>query len=112
MTRGEIYLFNFGDPFGSEPGYFRPVMIAQSSKENLENLNTTVVIPLTSNTIYAEYEGNVFVPKKYSGLRKDSVVLVHQIITVDKQRLGEKIGKVPKMFMEQIDDAIDYVLKD
>lgn len=44
------------------------------------------MIPLTSNTIYAEYERNVFVPKKYSGLRKDSVALVHQIITVDKQR--------------------------
>lgn len=47
MTRGEIYLFNFSAPFGNEPGYFRPVVIAQSGKENLENLNTTVVIPLT-----------------------------------------------------------------
>lgn len=64
------------------------------------------------NTIYAEYAGNVFIPKKDSGLHKDSVALVHQIITVDKQRLREKLGKVPKAFMKQIDDAIDYVLKD
>lgn len=112
MTRGDIYLLNFGDPFGSEPGYLRPAVVVQSEKENLENLNTTVVIPLTSNTNYAEYRGNVFISKQESGLNKDSVALAHQIITVDKLRLKEKIGKFPKSFMKRIDEAIDYVLKD
>lgn len=52
MTRGDIFMLNFGVPFGSEPGYRRPVVIVQAEKENLNNLNTTVVVPLTSNTVY------------------------------------------------------------
>ena len=47
MIRGDIYMLDFGIPFGSEPGYRRPVIIIQSNKENLDNLNTTIVIPLT-----------------------------------------------------------------
>ncbi len=63
MTRGEIFMLDFGIPFGSEPGYTRPVIIIQAEKENLQNLNTTVVIPLTSNTLRAEYRGERFNPK-------------------------------------------------
>ena len=52
MTRGDIFMLDFGVPFRSEPGYRRPVVIVQAEKENLNNLNTTVVVPLTSNTVY------------------------------------------------------------
>lgn len=89
-------MLDFGVPFGSEPGYRRPVVIVQSDKENLNNLNTTVVVPLTSNTVHADKKGNVFLPKTVSSLPKDSVALVHQIITVDKFRLEEKISSLPK----------------
>lgn len=44
----------------SREGYRRPVVIVQSDKENLNNLNTTVVVPLTSNTVHADKKGNVF----------------------------------------------------
>ena len=64
MTRGDIYMLDFGIPFGSEPGRRRPVVIIQSDKENLNNLHTKVVVPLTSNTINADLRGNVFLPKK------------------------------------------------
>ena len=50
----------------------------------LNNLNTKVVVPLTSNTINADLRGNVFLPKNESGLSKDSVALIHQIVIVDK----------------------------
>ena len=84
MTRGDIYMLDFGIPFGSEPGRRRPVVIIQADKENLNNLNTKVVVPLTSNTINADLRGNVFLPKNESGLSKDSVALIHQIVIVDK----------------------------
>ena len=84
MTRGDIYMLHFGIPFGSEPGRRRPVVIIQADKENLNNLNTKVVVPLTSNTINADLRGNVFLPKNESGLIKDSVALIHQIVVVDK----------------------------
>ena len=112
MTRGDIYMLNFGIPFGSEPGRRRPVVIIQADKENLDNLNTKVIVPLTSNTINADFRGNVFLPKKESGLSKDSVALIHQIIVVDKIRLEEKISKLPKNLLSKIEEEIDYVTKE
>ena len=75
MTRGDVYMLDFGIPFGSEPGMRRPVVIIQSDKENLNRLNTKVVVPLTSNTVNADLRGNVFLPKNETGLSKDSVAL-------------------------------------
>ncbi len=63
MTRGDVYMLDFGVPYGSEPGYRRPVIIIQADKENLNGLNTKMVVPLTSNTINADLLGNVFIPK-------------------------------------------------
>lgn len=58
MTRGDVYMLDFCIPFGSEPGRRRPVVIIQADKENLNNLNTKVVVPLTSNTINANLRGS------------------------------------------------------
>lgn len=111
MMRGDIFMLDFGIPFGSEPGYRRPVIVIQADRENLNNLNTTVVIPLTSNTLYAEENGNVFLEKEITKLSKDSVALVHQIITIDKVRLETKLSKLPKAALLKLEKAIDYVLK-
>ena len=112
MIRGDIYMLDFGIPFGSEPGRRRPVVIIQADKENLNNLNTKIVVPLTSNTINAEMRGNVFLPKSKTGLSKDSVALTHQIVVVDKFRLDEKISKLPKNLLSKIEEEIDYVTKE
>jgi len=111
MTHGDIYMMDFGVPFGSEPGYRRPVIIAQANKQNLDELNTTIVIPLTSNTTYAEYPGNLFIMKEESNLPKDSVALVHQMIVVDKERLIEKLSKVDSTVLAKLIKEEDYVLK-
>ena len=112
MTRGDVYMLDFGVPFGSEPGMRRPVVIIQSDKENLNGLNTKVVVPLTSNTLNADLKGNVFISKKESGLSKDSVALVHQIIVVDKMRLENKLVKLSKNVLKKIESEIDYVIKE
>lgn len=112
MTRGDVYMLDFGIPFGSEPGMRRPVVIIQSDKENLNRLNTKVVVPLTSNTVNADLRGNVFLPKNKTGLSKDSVALIHQIVVVDKFRLEEKISKLPKNLLSKIEGEIDYVTKE
>ena len=83
-----------------------------TDKENLNNLNTKVVVPLTSNTINSNFKGNVFISKKESGLSKDSVALVHQIIVVDKIRLENKLSKLPKDILKKIENEIDYVTKE
>ena len=112
MTRGDVYMLDFGIPLGSEPGMRRPVVIIQTDKDNLNGLNTKVVIPITSNTINADLKGNVFLPKKESGLSKDSVALIHQIVVVDKFRLEGKISKLPKNLLSRIEEEIDYVTKE
>ena len=105
-------MLDFGVPFGSELRMRRPVVIIQADKDNLRGLNTRLVIPLTSNTVHADSQGNVFIPSTVSGLPKDSVALIHQMIVVDTMRLEEKIARIPMPVLSQIEAAIDYVTKE
>jgi len=70
MTRGELWWADFGIPFGSEPGYKRPVLIIQNDFFNRSHINTTIVIPLTTNMILADAPGNVYITKKRIKIKK------------------------------------------
>ncbi len=76
MIRGEIWWADFGIPFGSEPGFYRPVIIIQSDKFNKSAMNTAVVVPLSTNILLADFPGNVLIKKELSNLSKDSVAVV------------------------------------
>lgn len=102
MTRGEIWLVDFGVPIGSEPGYRRPAVVMQNDDFNKSNIKTSVVIPLTSNLLLAEYSPNVLIPKKESGLTKDSVAVIPIMTTVNKFCFIEKLSVMPKQYMKQI----------
>ena len=84
MTRGEIWWVDLGIPFGSEPGYKRPVLIIQDNSFNESNINTIIVVPLTTNLNIATAPGNVLLSRKDTNLSKDSVVNVSQIVTLDR----------------------------
>ena len=60
MIRGDIWWVDFGEPFGSEPGWRRPAIIIQSDDFNNSNMNTTIVVPLTTNLRLADFPGNFF----------------------------------------------------
>ena len=68
MIRGEIWMVDFGVPFGSEPGFKRPAIIVQSDAFNLTSMHTTIVIPLTTNMILADFPGNMILTSNESGL--------------------------------------------
>jgi mRNA interferase MazF len=110
MLRGEIWWANLADPVASEPGYRRPVLIVQSNDFNRSRINTVVALALTSNLKLSEAPGNVRLPAKKSGLPKDSVVNVSQIITLDKQVLSDPCGKLGADFMGAVDDGLRLVL--
>jgi len=110
MTRGELWWADFGVPFGSEPGYKRPVIIIQNDFFNKSNINTTIVIPLTTNMILADAPGNIIYKKNESILKKDSVITISQIEVIDRQRLIEKINKIDKSIMNKIENNIMFVL--
>ena len=84
MQRGEIWWASLPEPVGSEPGYRRPVLIVQSDDFNRSRISTIIAVVITSNTRLAQAPGNVLLTKKLSGLLRDSVANISQIITVDK----------------------------
>jgi mRNA interferase MazF len=110
MTRGELWWADFGIPFGSEPGYKRPVLIIQNDFFNRSKINTTIVIPLTTNLILADAPGNILITKNESKLKKDSVITISQIEVIDRQRLIEKITKIDKTVIEKIENNMMFVL--
>ena len=102
MTRGEIWWVDFGVPLGSEVGFKRPVIVLQNNVLNESKLKTVVVLPLTTNTVYAEMPNNVLLEKSVTGLPKDSVTQPHLIVHVDKMRLYEKVKKLNSDIMEKV----------
>ena len=68
MTRGEIWWADFGLPFGSVPGFRRPVLIVQDDAFNQSRIATVVVLPLTTNMALGAAPGNVAIKQRASGL--------------------------------------------
>ena len=95
IERGSVHWVQLGEPAGSAPAKRRPVLVVQEAPYNTSQIATTVVAVVTSNTQLAEYPGNVFLPAVASGLPKDSVVNVSQLVTVDKGVLSPAVGSLP-----------------
>jgi len=110
IQRGEIWWASLPEPAGSEPGYRRPVLVVQSDDFNQSRIATAIALVITSNLRLAQAPGNVFLPQKLTGLSKDSVANVSQIVTVDKSFLTDKIGILPLSVIEQIDKGLRLVL--
>ncbi|MEK7565010.1 MAG: type II toxin-antitoxin system PemK/MazF family toxin [Patescibacteria group bacterium] len=108
-VRGEIYLVGFDPAFGSEINKTRPALIVQNNISNKYS-PTTIVVAITSVTSGRDYSTNVFLKKSESGLEKDSVVLLNQIKTIDKQRLIKKVGIIDKVLMADVDRALEISL--
>jgi len=86
------------------------VLVLQSDDFNRSRIATVIVLVITSNTRLAQAPGNVFLPQKLTGLPKDSVANVSQIVTVDKGFLTDRIGVLPPNLMEQIEKGLRLVL--
>ena len=110
MLRGEIWWATLPRPVGSEPGYRRPVLIIQSNDFTGSRIATVIVVVITSNTKLAQAPGNVFLPRNMSGLPKDSVANVSQVITIDKNLLTERVGVLTPDLFEQVEDGLRLVM--
>jgi mRNA interferase MazF len=110
MYRGEVWWANLPDPTGSEPGYRRPVLVIQDDTFTQSRIRTVIVVVITSNIRLAEAPGNVLLPHAVSGLLRDSVANVSQILTVDKTFLVERIGALPDYLQEEIDEGLRTIL--
>jgi len=106
IQRGEIWWATLPVPVGSEPGYRRPVLIIQSDDFNRSRIATVIAVVITSNTRLAQAPGNVWLPRKVTGLSKDSVANVSQVITIDKSFLTELVGSLPLHLLEQVEEGL------
>lgn len=87
ISQSEVWWADLADPVGSEPGFRRPVVIVQGDPFNRSRIATVVCVALTSNLRWAEAPGNVLLTAKATGLPKDSVANVSQIVTLDGESL-------------------------
>ena len=111
MMYGEIWWIDFGEPFGSEAGYKRPALVVQNDILNSTKMNTVIVAPITSNLALSNMAGNVFLSSKDSNLKKDSVILVSQLVAADRQRFHEKVSEITaKRIINEINDGLSFVL--
>ncbi len=111
IHQGDLFWIEFDDPVGSGPGYKHPHVVIQNNVFNASRINTTVVCALTSNLKRATAPGNVLLDVGEGNLPKQSVVVVSQIVTVDKSELGEYIGSISQKRVRQILDGIELVLQ-
>ena len=110
IQRGEIWWADLPEPTGSEPGFRRPVLVVQSDDFNRSRIATAIVVVITSNLKLAVAPGNVFLPQRATGLSKDSVANISQVLTVDKTFLTEKISDLPKHILEQVETGLRMVM--
>ncbi len=85
-------------------------MVVQSDDFNRSRIATVVALIITSNTRLAQAPGNVFLPQKLTGLPKDSVANVSQIVTMDKGFLAERVGILPPNMIQQIEMGLRLIL--
>jgi mRNA interferase MazF len=111
ISQGEIWWADLAEPVGSEPGYPRPVVVIQGDTANRSRLGTAICIALTGNLNWADAPGNVFLPARLTGLPRDSVANVSQVLTVDKTVLRDCIGKLSRNKIELILSGLDSVLR-
>ena len=110
IQRGQIWWVDFAEPRGSEPGYRHPVLVLQRDEVNLSRIDTVVVCLLTSNTALAKAPGNTLLPRRRTGLPRDSVANASQVATVNKSDLEELVGTVPRGLMDAVDDGLRWFL--
>jgi len=83
MRRGEIWSASLREPGGVEPGHRRSLVVVQSDDFTERRIETIVGAAVTSNTRLSLAPGNVLLRKKESGLSRDSVVNVSQLVTTN-----------------------------
>lgn len=109
-SQGEIWWADLPDPNGSGPGFRRPVIVVQGDSLNRSKIATVICVPLTSNTKWAQAPGNVRLSAQQTGLPKDSVANVSQIVTLDKTLLTDRAGRLSRMQLKLVLSGIDVVL--
>jgi mRNA interferase MazF len=110
VQRGEVWWADLAEARGSEPGFRRPILVLQADSFNRSRLQTVIGLVLTSNLRLLDAPGNVLISAAASGLPKDSVANATQIVTLDRDYLETKSGKLPAKVMARVEHGVKLVL--
>jgi mRNA interferase MazF len=102
IHRGDVFWIEPDDSRGSVPGQPHPHVVVQDDVFNHSRITTVIVCALTSNLHKASEPGNLLLEVGEGNLPKQSVVVVSQISSIDKSRLGERIGSLSDARVDQI----------
>jgi mRNA interferase MazF len=109
ILQGDIFWVEFPPKRGSEPAGRRPAVIVQDDRWNRSQINTTIVLAITSNLKYAKLPGNVKLNKGEANLPKSCVINITQIKTIDKSYCIEKIGKLSPLRLKEVLEGLQMV---
>ena len=110
VSQGDVWWTDLADPAGSEPGFRRPVVVVQGDPLNRSRIRTVVCVVVTSNLKWAKAPGNVRLSARETGLPRDSVANVSQLVTLDRSRLIDHAGRIGTAKLDSILAGIELVL--
>jgi mRNA interferase MazF len=109
IAQGDVWWADLPEASGSGPGFRRPVVVVQGDALNRSRIATIVCVALTSNLKWAAAPGNVLLASSVTGLPKESVANVSQLVTVDRGDLTERAGRLSRSKLELVLSGIDVV---
>lgn len=109
VKRGDVFFADLSPVVGSEQGGVRPVLVIQNDIGNRFS-PTVIVAAITAQIQKAKLPTHVEINAERYGFERDSVILLEQIRTIDKQRLTDKITHLDEMMMNRVDDALQISL--
>ena len=110
ITQGDVWWADLGQPTRSEPGFRRPVVVVQCDAFNRCRIATVVRAPLTSNLRWTDAPGNALLEAVMTGLAKDSVANVSQVVALDRDVLAFRVGRLPERTLGLILSGIEVLL--
>lgn len=105
VKRGDVFYADLSPVVGSEQGGVRPVLVIQNDIGNRFS-PTVIVAAITAQIQKAKLPTHVEIEAKLHGMERDSVILLEQIRTIDKQRLTDKITHLEEDTMRKVDEAL------
>ncbi|MCQ4086736.1 type II toxin-antitoxin system PemK/MazF family toxin [Saccharibacillus sp. JS10] len=109
VKRGDVFFADLSPVVGSEQGGVRPVLIIQNDIGNRFS-PTVIVAAITAQIQKAKLPTHVEIDAKTHGFDRDSVVLLEQIRTIDKQRLTDRITRLGEETMKRVDESLQISL--
>ncbi len=108
IRRGDIFTVDLEPVRGSEQGKSRPAVVIQNDLGN--RYSPTIIVAAITSTLRPDFDVNVIVASPEGGLHQDSTVLLNQIRTIDRSRLGRYWGRLSPQTMARIDQALSISL--